>query len=121
VLLESAVAPATGADGTFLAGADSEPPTVQALTTAGPADGIVRLRYEVDDAIGVRTRERITVFTRAGARVKTLHTKLARDGVTRSRAWWPGGLAEGRYRFCVVAFDEAGNASPASCARLRLT
>jgi secreted trypsin-like serine protease len=121
VVVETAAGIAAGPNQTFRAGEDSESPVVRAFAASGPAGGTVRLRYEVADAIGERTRERITILTRAGARVATLHTPLARDDVTRSRPWRPSGLSRGRYRFCVVGFDEAGNASASSCAPLRLT
>jgi hypothetical protein len=121
VVVETAAGVVTGPNGTFRAGQDDEAPVVHALSSTGRADGRVRLRYEVDDAIGERTRERVTVLTRAGKRVASLRTRFARDGVTRSLAWRPDGLPAGRYGFCVVATDEAGNASTASCASLRLT
>jgi secreted trypsin-like serine protease len=120
VLVETAAGVATGPDRTFRAGQDEDAPAVHALPSSGAAGGLVRLRYDVDDAIGRRTRERVTVRTRAGAHVATLSTRFGRDGVTRSVAWRAAGVPPGRYRFCVVAHDEAGNGSKASCASLRL-
>jgi hypothetical protein len=120
LVVENAAGVAAGPEGSFRAAEDAEPPVVRALASSGQVGEAVRLRYSVHDDISRRTRERITVYAPDGSRIARLATPLAAAGAVRSRSWHTPDLPPGRFRFCVVAFDEAGNASPQSCAPLRL-
>jgi hypothetical protein len=67
------------------------------------------------------TRERIRVF-RAGRVVAVLRTSLAETvpGFVYWATWRAPARLRGPLRFCVKAWDPAGNASRPSCARLSL-
>lgn len=98
--------------------ADTTAPTATALPSAGRAGQAVRLTYRVSDDRG-NTREVLTV--RRGAKtLATVRAKLhpAVAGQARSASWKVPATLKGVLRFCVRAFDAAGNASPQSCARL---
>ncbi|MES1247538.1 MAG: hypothetical protein ABUS54_07690, partial [Actinomycetota bacterium] len=98
---------------------DARPPTVTALSSAGPLGGLVSLRYRLSDD-SKRTREIITVY-RGSAVVKIINTAMnaIANGSVYSAAWHaPRGTRADK--FCVVAVDPAGNRSSRSCASLRL-
>jgi hypothetical protein len=95
-------------------------PRVRALKSAGRRGGTARLRYTVSDDSGL-TRERIQVYR--GSRLLLART-TAYAPVEKGLVYWlriavPRAL-RGPLRFCVRAWDEAGNASPRRCARLTL-
>lgn len=98
--------------------ADTTGPKATALPSAGRAGKVARLTYRVSDDRG-KTREVLTV--RRGAKTlatvrATLHPAVA--GKAHSASWNVPATLKGVLRFCVRAFDAAGNASPQSCARL---
>ena len=96
---------------------DTTAPTATALPGAATAGKVARLTYRVSDDSG-KTREVLTV--RRGAKtLATVRAKLhpAVAGRARSVSWKVPATLRGMLRFCVRAFDAAGNASPQSCAR----
>jgi hypothetical protein len=98
--------------------ADTTAPAVKALPGAAKVGKIAKLNFRVSDASG-QAREVVTV--RRGVKtLVTVRTKLhpAVAGKTYSAAWKVPAKTKGALQFCVKAFDAAGNASPASCARL---
>ena len=100
---------------------DTVAPSVRAVRSAGRFGGFVGLRYRIHDDSG-STRERIRVFRPGGRLLWTYRTALAPSeaGVVYWVPWHaPRGIGT-RLRFCVRAWDEAGNASAPSCAVLRL-
>ena len=98
---------------------DRRAPVVRALASAGRHARRVRLSYRVADASG-RTRERVRVF-RGRRVVRTLTTHLSTRVAGRTyHVLWRAPRRPGRLRFCVRAWDEAGNASARSCAPLRI-
>jgi uncharacterized repeat protein (TIGR02543 family) len=98
-------------------------PTVRALASSGKRGAVARLRYRVSDNSG-RARENVTVL-RGNRRIAVIRGRLdaAETDVLYYYASWkvPRRTAKGRMRFCVRAFDGAGNASRQSCAPLRIT
>lgn len=124
------VAPETGswAHALTLAGPATGPglipdlarPRVRALTSAGRRGGIARLRYTVADDSGL-TRERVQIY-RGTRLVATRRTALAPSsaGIVYWTRWTVPRRLHGPLRFCVRAWDEAGNASLRRCARLTL-
>jgi hypothetical protein len=100
---------------------DALRPVTRALGSGGVAGRPVHLRYRVHDESG-GTRERIRVF-RAGHVVAVLRTSLAETvpGFVYWATWRAPARLRGPLRFCVTAWDPAGNASRPSCARLRLS
>ncbi len=124
------VAPETGlwAHDLALAGAAVGPglipdltrPRLRALPSLGRRGRVAELQYSVWDDSGF-TRERIQVFR--GSRllhVKSTSFAPSEPGVAYWAGWRVPRRLAGRVRFCVQAWDEAGNASPRDCARLRL-
>jgi hypothetical protein len=97
---------------------DGTAPRVRALFSRGRVNRVIRLRYRLSDFSG-RTRERVTVH-RSGRLVKTIRTRMQRafSGVTYSVGYRPN--RAGAYRFCVRAWDPAGNRSRRDCAGLRV-
>jgi hypothetical protein len=101
--------------------ADSAAPDVHALRATGRTGGFVGLRYRLHDDNGW-TRERVRIFRAGGRLLWTYRTELAQseDGVVYWVPWHaPRGVGL-HLRFCVRAWDEAGNGSRRSCAPLRL-
>jgi hypothetical protein len=98
---------------------DRTPPVARALASAGKRDTNVRLLYRASDDRG-RTRERVQVYRRTRL-LKTISTRLQarQPGLTYSVRWRAPARSE-RLRFCVRAWDVAGNASTRSCAALRI-
>jgi secreted trypsin-like serine protease len=103
--------------------ADSTPPKVRALSSSGQSGAAIRLYYNVFDEISPRTRERVTISTLGGVRVGRVTTDLSpsKRGVRYYATWRAPESLFGDYRFCVEAFDESGNKSAPSCARVRVT
>lgn len=94
-------------------------PTVRAYVSRGRWGRRVQLRYSLRDD-GGETREVITVL-RNGRRIDTLRSRLApiKKRTVYFVAWQaPATRFKGTWRFCVVAYDAEGLASPSSCARL---
>jgi hypothetical protein len=91
---------------------------VRALPSSGFRGSVVKLRYRVADNSG-STREIVTVYRGRTARVKRVSTRFGPTGKTYFVRWRSprGGVG---WRFCVQAFDRAGNKSAVSCARIRL-
>ena len=99
---------------------DRTPPRVKALTSTGVHGGIAKLRYTVFDE-SKRAREEITVL-RGRRLIATKRTKLGPRKVTSlySQSWRVPASVSGKLRFCVRAWDAAGNSSAKSCAPLTI-
>ncbi len=99
---------------------DRRRPTARALPGAARRGALVRLRYTTADDSGA-TREELRV------RGRTVITLIRRPlAATAARevhavAWRVPRRVSAPLRFCVRAWDAAGNASAESCARLRLS
>lgn len=107
----------------FAPAADQKAPKARALPSSGPAGTGVRLRYRVSDDSG-RTREQAVVYAGAKA-IATLRGPLhatEADALFYFLPWRPGlSLAGKTFRFCVWAYDAAGNAAPRTCSRVKVT
>jgi len=99
---------------------DRTPPRVKALKSTGVHGGIAKLRYTVFDE-STRTREEITVL-RGRRLIATKRIKLGSRKVTSiySQSWRVPASVSGKLRFCVRAWDAAGNPSAKSCAPLAI-
>ncbi len=100
---------------------DVSAPTAKALRTTGRAGGHVGIRYRLRDDSG-STWERVRVFRPNGRLLWSFETELAPSQAGRVY-WVPWEAPRGvglKLRFCVRAWDEAGNVSKPSCAALRL-
>jgi hypothetical protein len=99
---------------------DRTPPKVKALASTGAPGGVAKLRYTVFEESG-KAREMIQVF-RAGKVVATKRMRMGRRSATRIYAtpWRVPRSTSGRLKFCVRAWDAAGNRSKQSCAALRI-
>ena len=99
---------------------DRTSPRVKALASTGVQGGIAKLRYTVFDE-SKRTREEITVL-RGRRLIATKRTKLGSRKVTSiySQSWRVPASVSGKLRFCVRAWDAAGNYSAKSCAPLAI-
>ena len=97
---------------------DAAAPTAKALPSKGKRGQVAKLMYRVADGSG-RTREVVTV-KRGATTLATVRTKLhpAVWGKTLTASWKVPVTRKGALRFCVRAFDRAGNSSAQSCARL---
>jgi hypothetical protein len=93
-------------------------PKVKALPAAGAPGATVRLRFTVSDASN-RTRQQVVIYK--GARVVARRSRgmgVTRPGQVVSLAFRISRTATADMKFCVVAWDRAGNASRKSCSRL---
>jgi hypothetical protein len=100
------------------AAVDTVAPKVKALPAAGVAGALVRLRFTVSDA-SRRTRQQVAIYV--GTRLVARRSRAMGPSV-------PGQIAFVSFRipktatrdmkFCVVAWDRAGNASRKSCSQL---
>ena len=99
---------------------DEEAPRIKALKSTGVVGGVAKLRYSVFDESG-KAREEIRVL-RGGKLVATIKVPLGARSGTKiyGRAWRVPKRFTGASRFCVRAWDAAGNRSPQSCAALVL-
>ena len=97
---------------------DTTAPTARALASAGAAGSRVRLRFVVSDNSG-RTRQQIVVTsgTRVLARINR-PLGASRASQIASVTYRLPRNAPAALRFCIVAWDQAGNPSAKSCARL---
>ena len=102
---------------------DHRAPTARALATSAKLGKKTKLRFRVSDNSGkARALVRVygTQFALYASLTMPLRTVGARGSV-RSVGWRvPRTLIPGKYRFCVLATDKAGNASKTSCAKLLL-
>ncbi|MDQ5821317.1 MAG: hypothetical protein M3540_07755 [Actinomycetota bacterium] len=102
---------------------DQAAPRVTALASTGKRGNAARLRYRVSDNSG-KSREHVTVY-RGGKRLATIRSPL--DAAEAAALFYyvrwkvPRSLTPGKLRFCVQAWDAAGNRSKTSCASLRIT
>jgi ribosomal protein S28E/S33 len=101
---------------------DTAPPVVSALASTGRRGEVARLRFRVADDSG-RSRRVATVY-RGARRIGSVASALAREDPAALYYFlgWrvPRTLAPGQLRFCVRAFDAAGNAGGPSCSSLRV-
>jgi len=101
---------------------DRESPHVRALPAAARPGKTVKLRYRVGDNSG-RSREVVRVYGRNYFLYASIVSPMERArGSSLDSVRWraPAHLDETALRFCVLARDRVGNASKASCARLRI-
>jgi hypothetical protein len=98
-------------------------PTARAFAATGRRGTTIRLRYRVFDNRGF-TRELVTVYRGKTQRVRRIATRYAATGA-RGKVYFvrwkaPRRVGARSWRFCVQAFDRAGNKSRASCAGIKL-
>ena len=99
---------------------DTSAPVVKALRSIGKRGAVAKLKYKVSDDTG-KSVEAIAVFrgTKVIARLPgELGEALGRVYHFKWRV--PRKLKKGKYRFCVIAGDEAENVSRRSCAKLTI-
>jgi hypothetical protein len=99
---------------------DQTPPRVKGLASMGVHGGTAKLRYTVFDESG-KTREEIKI-RRGGRVLATKRVRLGPRSLTRIYAatWRVPPDLLGTLKFCVRAWDAAGNRSAPSCARLTI-
>jgi hypothetical protein len=99
---------------------DQTPPRTKALPSSGVHGKVAKLRYTVFDESG-RAREEVTLH-RGGRMLAKVRTRLGVRGVTKiyAASWRVPANVVGTLRFCVRAWDAAGNRSAQSCARLAI-
>jgi hypothetical protein len=110
-----------GLNGTPKAGPDKKNPTAHPLASKGTRGHTAKLRLRIYDDRGVA--KAVATVKRNGKVVGTAKTGLGpvAYGSSYFVGWHVAAKApKGRYTFCVVATDRAGNHSPSSCARLVL-
>jgi hypothetical protein len=97
---------------------DTTPPRVKAVPSTGMHGRTAALRYSVFDDRR-RAREEIRVL-RGSRQLAVLRTRLGTRSVTKiyARTWRVPANVTGKLRFCVRAWDAAGNRSAQSCAGL---
>jgi len=102
---------------------DARAPKARALPLTATLGKKVKLRFRVSDNSG-RARALVRVYGSQYALYATLTMplrKVGAHGSLQSVAWRvPRAMGAGRFRFCVLATDRAGNASKTSCAKLAL-
>jgi hypothetical protein len=102
---------------------DGRAPTARALAMSAKLGKKTALRFRVSDNSG-KARALVRVYGPQYALFASLSMPLrkvgARGSVQSVRWRVPPTLAPGKYRFCVLATDKAGNASKTSCAKLQL-
>jgi len=102
---------------------DQRAPTTRALATSAKLGKRTKLRFRVSDNSG-RARALVRVYGTRFALYASLSMPLrtvSKRGSVQSVSWRvPRTLVPGKYRFCVLATDKAGNASTTSCAKLLL-
>jgi hypothetical protein len=100
---------------------DVIPPVARAIASEGRWGGTVALKFHAADETGSARAE---ISVRRDGRV-LLHVDSPfgpRDDATVYSVPWRAPVVRnaGRYSFCVRAWDHAGNASPTSCAAVKL-
>ena len=100
--------------------ADRSPPRVRALPSSGSHGGVAKLRYSVFDE-SKKTREEIRVL-RGSQLLTVMRTKLGLRNVAAiyTARWRVPTQAQSGLRFCVRAWDAAGNRSAPSCSALKI-
>jgi hypothetical protein len=103
--------------------ADARAPNVRALAGAARLGTKTKLRFRLSDNSG-QARALVRVYGTQYALYATLAMPLrkvgARGSVQSVRWRVPKAMGAGKFRFCVLATDKAGNASKTSCAKLVL-
>jgi uncharacterized repeat protein (TIGR01451 family) len=100
---------------------DHKKPTARALKSAGKRGRTVALRFRIYDDQGIA--KAIATVKRKGKKVSVRRTGFGpvAFGSTYYVGWKiPKKAAKGKYSFCVVAVDRAGNKSRASCGALTI-
>jgi hypothetical protein len=99
---------------------DRTPPRTKALASTGVHGKVAKLRYTVFDETG-RAREEVTISRRSRLLAK-VRIRLGARSVTKiyAASWRVPANVVGSLRFCVRAWDAAGNRSAQSCARLTI-
>lgn len=97
---------------------DDEVPAVEALTSTGKRGGIANLRYSSSDDSG-EAYEQIMILksNKVVGRVTTVLGERDPD-FTYMQKWSVKKTIYGKFRFCIIAIDGAGNKSNQSCAAL---
>ena len=91
-------------------------PHAQALPASGLHGRPLKLRFRISDDSG-QAREQLTVLQgRRRVWMKTLPLHTVTAARAESAVWPVSRSAAGAFRFCVQAWDAAGNASRLSCA-----
>ena len=102
---------------------DKRAPTARALAMSAKLGKKAKLRFRVSDNSG-KARALVRVYGPRYALFASLTMPLRTVGArgsVQSVGWRvPRTLVPGKYRFCVLATDKAGNASKTSCAKLVL-
>jgi uncharacterized repeat protein (TIGR01451 family) len=113
--------PPTGLNGSPKATPDKKKPTSHAIASKGTRGQTAKLRFRTYDDRGVA--KAVATVKRNGKVYRTAKTGFGpvAYGSTYFVGWHIAANApKGRYTFCVVATDRAGNHSPSSCAALIL-
>jgi len=94
-------------------------PVVHVFGASGRRGGVIHLRYRATDNNGA-TREEIRLYGRAPLGVKRRRLSVTAPGVVEMVNWVVPNGAAGPFRFCVRAWDAAGNASERRCAPVQV-
>ena len=104
-------------------GGDARAPTARAFPRSAKLGRKAKLRFRVSDNSG-KARALVRVYGSQYALYATLTMplrKVGAHGSIQSVSWRvPRAMGAGKFRFCVLATDKAGNASKTSCAKLVL-
>lgn len=97
---------------------DDEVPNVEALVSTGKRGGTANLRYTSSDDSG-EAYEQITIFKgkKVVGRITTVLAERDPD-LTYTQKWPVKKTIYGKFSFCLIAIDDAGNKSDKSCAVL---
>lgn len=102
---------------------DREAPSVTAFAAVGRGGSTIKLHYDVVDN-GGQTHEKITVLrgtTQLFAGEAKLHAVQREHRFSGGFLYsWASGTTRGALRYCVQAWDPAGNASKVACAALNV-
>lgn len=100
---------------------DRVAPRAQALTATGRHGRPLKLRFRLSDDSG-QAREQLSIL-KGGRQVwrKTLPLHTVSTTRVESAVWPVPRSASGRFRFCVQAWDAAGNASSLSCSSITVS
>jgi hypothetical protein len=113
------VPPGLNGTGTPTKTQDKKQPKVFALSSAGKRGAVAKLRFKISDDHGAA--KALTTIKRNGKKVGVSNTGLGpvAYGSVYYTGWKvPAHAAQGKYSFCVVGVDSAGNKSAQSCAPL---
>jgi hypothetical protein len=102
---------------------DKKAPTARALAMSAKLGKKAKLRFRVSDDSG-KARALVRVYGAQYALYASLTMplrKVGKRGSLQAVSWLvPRAVGAGKFRFCVLATDQAGNASKTSCAKLLL-